>query len=213
MTTSSDPEAIRQEIERTQAGLSADVDRLTEKITPGRIVERRVDRARATAGRWKDNVMGAAPDNSPSDAASSAASTVSGAVSDAAGSLQQTVQEAPRVLRQQSRGNPIAAGLIAFGAGWLVSSLIPASRAEQQLAEQAKDRAAGLAQPVAEQAKQVASQVQEELEPQVRQAAESVKDTTTEAARTVAADGRSATREVQGRAQEAAGSVRDQATR
>ena len=46
MTTSSDPEQIRREIERTQAALSQDVDALTDKVTPGKIVERRVDRAR-----------------------------------------------------------------------------------------------------------------------------------------------------------------------
>jgi hypothetical protein len=216
VTTSSDPETIRREIERTQAGLSADVDRLTEKVTPGRIVERRVGRARATASRWKDKVMGAAtsaaPDTSPADAASAAASGAAGAVANATESLQETVQAAPRVLRQQSQGNPIAAGLVAFGAGWLISSLIPASRAEQRLAGEAKDRAADLAQPVAEQAKQVAAQVQEDLAPPVRQAAEAVRDTATDAARTVADDGRAAAQEVQGRAQEAAGSVRDQAT-
>jgi gas vesicle protein len=212
VTTSSDPDTIRREIERTQAGLSSDVDRLTEKVTPGRIVERRVGRARATAGRWRDKVMGAAPDRSPAEATASAASGVRDAVSDAAGSLQDTVQQAPQVLRQQAQGNPIAAGLIAFGAGWLVSSLLPASRAEQRLAEQAKDRASDLAQPLAEQAKQVAGEVQQELTPQARQAAEAVRDTATDAARAVADDGRSAAQDVRSRAQDAAESVRDQAT-
>ena len=211
MTTSSDPDTIRREIERTQAGLSSDVDRLTEKVTPGRIVERRVGRARATAGRWKDKVMGAAPDRSPA-AAAAAASGVRDTVSDAAGNLHDTVQQAPRVLRQQAQGNPIAAGLIAFGAGWLVSSLLPASKAEQRLAEQAKDRAGDLAQPLAEQAKQVAGEVQQELTPQARQAAEAVRDTAADAARTVADDARSAAQDVRSRAQDAAGSVRDQAT-
>jgi hypothetical protein len=212
VTTSSDPETIRREIERTQAGLSSDVDRLTEKVTPGRIVERRVDRARASAGRWKDRVMGAAPDRSPADAASAAASGMRDAASHAAGTLQDTVQETPRVLRQQTQGNPIAAGLIAFGAGWLVSSLLPASKAEQRVAEQAKDRAGELAQPLAEQAKQVAGEVQQELTPQARQAAEAVRDTAADAARTVADDGRSAAQDVRNHAQDAAGSVRDQAS-
>ena len=47
MTRSDDPDQIRREIERTQAHLSSDVDALTEKVTPSRIVARRVDRARA----------------------------------------------------------------------------------------------------------------------------------------------------------------------
>ena len=40
MTSSDDPDRIRQEIERTQSHLSADVNALTEKVTPGRIVAR-----------------------------------------------------------------------------------------------------------------------------------------------------------------------------
>ena len=61
MTSASEPEQIRGEIERTQANLSQDVDALTEKVTPTKIVGRRVDRVRSTVGRWKDTVMGATP--------------------------------------------------------------------------------------------------------------------------------------------------------
>jgi Protein of unknown function (DUF3618) len=60
-TSSSDPEEIRREIERTQAALSTDVDALAEKVTPSRIAQRRVDRVRDTASRWKDKVMGSDP--------------------------------------------------------------------------------------------------------------------------------------------------------
>jgi hypothetical protein len=56
-----DPDRIRQEIEQTQERLSSDVDALAEKVTPSRIVERRVGRVRAAAGRWKDTVMGSVP--------------------------------------------------------------------------------------------------------------------------------------------------------
>ena len=38
-----------------------------------------------------------------------------------------------------ARGNPIAVGLGAFALGWLVSSLIPASRAEQRAAGTLRD--------------------------------------------------------------------------
>ena len=58
MSISDDPDQIRRDIERTQAHLSSDVDALTEKVTPSRIVERRVGRARAAAGRLRDRVMG-----------------------------------------------------------------------------------------------------------------------------------------------------------
>ena len=248
MTTSSDPEQIRRDIERTQAALSQDVDALAEKVTPGKIVERRVDRARDAATRLKEKVMGSDPygrhgsgesvggsvlsaastatdrvsgtassaASSVQDAASSAASSVQGAASSAAGTVQDAastavgaVQEAPQAIRRQTRGNPLAAGLIAFGAGWLVSSLLPASRREQELADQAKQVAQEKVQPAAQQvAQQVATEVKENLREPAQQAVESVKSTAQDAKDTVTDEGRSAAQDVQGRAQDAAGNVR-----
>ena len=230
MTTSNDPDEIRREIERTQASLSQDVDALTEKVTPSKIVERRVDRARDTAIRLKDKVMGSNPtypgghDNggargvagqaadrvsgTASSAASSVqdvASTAAGAVQDAASSAAGAVQEAPQAIRRQARGNPLAAGLIAFGAGWLVSSLLPASRREQELADQAKGVAQERVQPVLQ---QVASEVGDNLREPAQQAVESVKVTTQDAGQITADEGRAAAQDVSGRAQDAAGTVR-----
>jgi hypothetical protein len=240
VTTASDPEEIRREIERTQTALSQDVDALTEKVTPAKIVERRVDNARDAATRLKDKVMGSNPMHSgggtvsghhlggggvstasqaadrvsgtASSAASSvqgAASTAAGAVQDAAASATDAVQQAPQAIRRQARGNPLAAGLIAFGAGWLVSSLLPASRREQELADQAKQVAQEKVQPVVS---QVASEVGDNLRAPAQQAVESVKSTAQDAGQTVADEGRSAAQDVQGRAQDAAGTVRSTST-
>jgi hypothetical protein len=266
VTTASDPDEIRRQIDRTQAHLSQGVDALTEKVTPGKIVERRLDRARDTATRLKDKVMGTNPLSSSSssvsgqhigggirdtaaqaadrvtdtastaastvqDTASSAASTVQDAASRAAGTAQDTaataagavrdaastaaerLQQTPQVIRQQARGNPLAAGLIAFGAGWLISSLLPASRREQELADQAKQQATQVAQdkvqPVAQ---QVTGEVRENLREPAQQAVESVKSTAQDAGQTVVEQGKSAAQDVQGRAQDAAGTVRGSTT-
>ena len=56
----SSPEEIQEQIERTRAGLSADVDRLTEKVSPPRIVGRRVDSARSGISSLRERVMGSA---------------------------------------------------------------------------------------------------------------------------------------------------------
>jgi hypothetical protein len=233
VTTSSDPEQIRREIERTQAALSQDVDALAEKVTPGKIVERRVDRARDAATRLKEKVMGSDPygnqhgaggyvgdvrsaastatdrvSGTASSAASSvqdAASSAAGTVQDAAASAAGAVQEAPAAIRRQTRGNPLAAGIIAFGAGWLVSSLLPASRREQELADQAKQVAQEKVQPAAQ---QLAAEVKENLREPAQQAVESVRSTAQDAKDTVTDEGRSAAQDVQGRAQDAAGNVR-----
>jgi hypothetical protein len=225
VTTASDPEEIRREIERTQASLGQDVDALTEKVTPGKIVERRVDRARDTVTQLKEKVMGSNPLQSSGQTVSGhhisgggvqaapssvqdAASTAAGAVQDAALTAAGAVQEAPQAIRRQTRGNPLAAGLIAFGAGWLVSSLLPASRREQELADQAKQVAQ---EKVAPAAQQVAGEVKENLREPAQQAVESLKSTAQDAKDTVAQEGRSATQDVQGRAQDAAGTVRSNA--
>lgn len=239
-TAGNDPDQIRAEIDRTQAHLSTDVNAVTEKVTPGRIVGRRVDRARHAAGRLKDRVMGSNDDTSAtyrnpyaedpgaqtqgvtqtvragagsatsgvSDAASSAAATVSGVGS----TVSDAVQDAPRAARRGTQGNPLAAGLIAFGAGWLVSSLLPASRREQQLAEQARDRAGEYGQPLADKAKQVAAEVRDNLEEPARQAVETVRSSASDAGRTVADEGRSAAQDVQHSTRDATGTVRSNAS-
>ena len=232
-TASDDPEQLRREIERTQAALSQDVDALTEKVTPGKIVERRVDRARDAATRLKEKVMGSDPYSGHSSgggvrqAASHAADRVSGTASSATASVQDAassaassvqdaaataadaVQHAPQAIRRQTRGNPLAAGLIAFGAGWLVSSLLPATRREQELADQAKQVAQEKVAPVAQ---QVAGEVRENLREPAQQAVDSVKATAQDAKDTVADEGRLAAQDVSGRAQDAAGTVRTNAT-
>jgi Protein of unknown function (DUF3618) len=239
MTRSDDPDQIRREIERTQSHLSSDVNALTEKVTPGRIVARRVDRAKAAGRRLTDRVMGS-DDPTPgyhggsrdpydpyrgyygetstgssrhavaetarsasanvSDAASSAASTIS----DTASSAAAAVQDAPQAVRRQTQGNPLAAGVIAFGAGWLISSLLPASRQEQQVAQKATEKAGELGRPVAEAAKQAATEVKDNLQEPAQQAVASVKDTATEAGRTVVDEGKSAAQDAHANTREAA---------
>lgn len=230
-TSTSDVEQLRRDIERTQSTLSSDVDALTEKVTPGRIVERRVGRARGAMRRWTDTVMGSGSGQhtvtgthgggrhhpgaaarsvteSVSGTTSAAAANVSDAASGAAGAVQETVQRTPQAVRAQTQGNPLAAGLIAFGAGWLVSSLIPASRHEQDLAEQAKERAGELGAPLAE----AAGEVRDNLAGPAQQAAEAVRSSATDAGRTVADEGRAAAGQVQEQAQDAAGHVRQNAS-
>ena len=59
---SGDPDAIREEIERTRTELSYDVDALAEKVNPAKIVQRRTDKVKSKLGSVKDKVMGKAHD-------------------------------------------------------------------------------------------------------------------------------------------------------
>src|SRR3712207_997355 len=145
MTTSNDPDAIRRQIEQTQRDLCYDVDARTEKVNPSRGMDRRVSAAKGRVSRVKDRVMGSAQDTRASaqyraqDAAGAVQDKAQGAAESVQGVAQQAahaVQQAPDTIVRQDQGNPLAAGLIAFGVGWLVSSLLPASERERQLAQQ-----------------------------------------------------------------------------
>ncbi len=63
--------------------------------------------------------------------------------------------------RRKTQGNPLAAGLIAFGAGLLVSSLIPASQKEREAADALKTAAEPLTTELTEAAKHVAEGLKE----------------------------------------------------
>jgi ElaB/YqjD/DUF883 family membrane-anchored ribosome-binding protein len=191
MTT--EPEQLRREIEQTQRGLSADVNALTEKVTPRRIVQRRVEHARRAITTMRDKVMGTASNGT--EAVADTASSVADNVSSAASSAAQTVSELPQTVRRGTEGNPLATGLIAFGLGWLTASLLPPSTREQELAGEAKDFAQEHAQPVIGQA---AEQMKDNLREPAQDAVESIKSAADDAGSTVADQTRSAAADLTG---------------
>jgi hypothetical protein len=203
--TTDDPQRLRREIEYTQRNLSSDVDALTEKVTPSRIVQRRTDRVRRRFTTMRDKVMGTAADTTSTAGrrAGHAASTVAEQTSSMASSAGEAISEAPQAIRRGTEGNPMAAGLIAFGLGWLASSLIPASRPEQQLADQAKE----FVREHSDQLGHVASEMKDNLREPAQQAVESVKSTAQDAAGTVADETRSAAGNVTERAHDAKSTV------
>jgi hypothetical protein len=219
--TSSDPDVIRRQIEDTRRELSYDVDALNEKVNPARVMDRRVTAAKGRFTTVKEKVMGTAQDTtataqhraanvagSVQDSASSAAGTVQDAASSAAGA----VQQAPDTIVRQTQGNPLAAGLIAFGAGWLISSLLPASQKEQELAQQAETAFRENKDTLLEPAKQAAQEMGDQLKPAAQEAMESVKSTAQDAATTVKQEGQSAAQDVQGQAQQSKETVQSKAT-
>ena len=219
--TSSDPDVIRRQIEDTRRELSYDVDALNEKVNPARVVDRRVSAAKGRFTNVKEKVMGSAQ-NTTSNAhgmASNAAGSVQGAASSAAGTVQdvassaaQAVQHAPENITRQAQGNPLAAGLIAFGVGWLVSSLLPATQKEQELAQQAETALRENKDALLAPAKEAAQQMGEQLKPAAQEAVESVKSTATDAAQTVKDEGQSAVQDVQGQAQDSKDTVQSHAS-
>ena len=219
--TSSDPDVIRAQIEDTRRELSYDVDALNEKVNPSRVMDRRVSAAKGRVTSLKDKVMGTAQDatssaqGTASNAAGSAqdlASNAASTVQDAASSAASAVQQAPEAIVRQAQGNPLAAGVIAFGVGWLVSSLLPASQKETQLASQAESAVREHKDALLEPAKQAAQEMGDQLKPAAQEAVESVRSTAQDAASTVKDEGQSAVQDVQGQAQQSKETVQSQAS-
>ncbi len=177
------PEQLKHEIENTRRDVSTDVDALTEKVHPKRVVGRRVGRARNAMGNLRDRVMGGA-----SDATSGTAQGISSAASGVGSTAASAASE----------GNPLAAGMIAFGVGWLVSSLLPASRQEQRAAARVTGVARDTAQPLAQQAGQALSELKDDMRQPAQRAAERVRSAAAEAAGTVQDQARSSGSKVAG---------------
>ena len=126
----------------------------------------------------------------------------------AVGAVSDTISDAPNTVANRAKGNPLAAGLIAFGAGLLVSSLIPASQKEQEAAQAIKEQAEPVVNKLTEAAKEVAGNLQEPAQ----QAVEEVKSTATDAAQTVKDEGVSAAQDVKGQAADSKDRVQQSAT-
>ena len=188
----SDPDTIRANIEMTRTHLGTDVDALAEKVSPSSIAERQKEKVKGTLRSAQESVMGVA--QSAKDALPDAGSA--GAAKESAIGT--------------AKGHPIAVGLIALGAGWLLSSLIPTAAAEKDLASSVKEKAA----PLVDAAKDAARDTAQQLKEPAMSAASHVKDTAQDAATTVQAEGRSAAADVRDTAQDAkddvAGAAADQ---
>ncbi len=194
MTTSNNPEELRTEIEQTRANLSQNVNALGEAVTPGAIARRQVDKVKGAGVGVKDKIMGSAD-----DARSSVSGSASG-LGDSAGNMAGNAQQSAR---RKTQGNPLAAGLIALGAGWLVGSLLPASEKERQAAATVKEKA----QPVVSEAQSLAKDAAQNLQQPAQDAVDSVKATAQDAAETVKSEGQTAGQDVKASVQDSKDTV------
>jgi gas vesicle protein len=201
-----DSDQIREEIRVTRGDLSSNVNALADSVKPGNVAKRQVDKAKGSVAGVKDRIMGAAPDlGAARDSAGSTLGDAKAGVSDAASSASDAVAGSPALVKSKTQGNPLAAGLIAFGAGLLVASLIPTTEREQQAAAAVKDNIEPLKQEVTAAAKQAADNLREPAQDAVA----SVKQSATDAVQNTKDEGTSAAQQVKGDAQDAASTVQD----
>jgi gas vesicle protein len=179
-------EELTSQIEDTRERMAGNLDTLQDRVSPSAIVERRKQAARDRVASVKDKVMGSA--QSAKGAVSSAASSASSGVSGSGSNVASTAQG-------QFQGAPLAAGLMAFGAGVVLAALLPASRLEAEAAhrvvETAKDH-----QGVLDDARAAGQEIAQSLKETATDAAQQVKDSAQESVQTVKDEGQSSAQSV-----------------
>ena len=168
-------EELRREIEQSRGQLTTTVDAIGDRVSPGRVVDRKVNRVKGSMTSAKERVMGTASGafGAVGDTVSGAASSVTGATSGVAGSAGGTLGAAGEQLRnapesikattaEKAQGAPLIAGLVAFGAGALVATLVKPSEGEGRVAQAVLNAA----QPVKDAATQAGQELVSSLKDQ-----------------------------------------------
>jgi hypothetical protein len=196
---------LRDDIERIREDLDTTLDALGERVSPRRIAQRRKDAVRARVTRVRTAVMGSA--GSTASSATDQARRAKEGAQTAAGHAVEKAREAPEMIQHQAQGNPLAAGLIAFGAGMLLATLFPPTQAERRAASELQDRA----EPLKDRAVEAGREVKDHLQESARESAQQVKETATEAAEEVKRQAQASAQGVKEQAQSSTESVKDEA--
>jgi gas vesicle protein len=178
-----EPDRIRDGIVATRSNLVRDVDELADRTMPNRIVRRRWEGMKDTMSSLSDKVMGTSR---------SAASSVG----DAASTVGDKAEQIPHTIARQTEGNPIAAGVIAFGVGLLAASLVPTTEFERKAGRELKENGSNLVEPLREPMAESAQRIKDDLGGAVSDATESVKQRAKEAVQTTKDDAKAATQQV-----------------
>jgi gas vesicle protein len=173
---------LRRQADQQRERMGDTLDAIGDRLSPERMIERRKAAVGQRARRVKDTVMGSPQYVEP----------VTRRMHDAT----QAVQHTPEMIAEQTRGNPIAAGLIAFGGGLLLATLMPKSETEQRLVQQAEPQLQQATEQLKEAGREIASDAKEHLQ----EATAEVKETGTEAASAVKDQARTSADEVKANA-------------
>jgi len=153
-------EGLRQDIEDTRSAMSGTLEAIGDRVSPGRILERRRNRMMGWVRDAKDKVMGTADQ-------------VTNQIGEGAHHIRSAPSTAVDGMASGTRGTPIVAGSIAFGVGVLIGSIVPPSRAEQRLGEQAR----AATEPLKNELQEAAHEMVDHLREPVQNAIGTVKET------------------------------------
>jgi hypothetical protein len=165
-------EELRGQLVSQRAEIGRDLDAIGDRVSPHRMVERKQAALRQRVGNVRDRVMGSV--ETSVDAVRDAGASAATSVGDSASTVVHGTRSA-------AEGNPLAVGLVAFGAGLVAAALFPATRAERDIAE----RAQPMLEKAASEAVPAARHVVEELEPAAQEAVADLRESAMDAASSV----------------------------
>jgi hypothetical protein len=180
---------------RRQAGeqrheMGDTLEAIGDRLSPERVIERRKAVVGQRFRRVKDTVMGSPEYQEP----------MTQQVRERTGGMMQSateaVRSAPSTLADQARGNPIAVGVVAFGAGLLLATVMPKSETESRLMEEAQPQVQSAMSELKEAGRDITSDAQEHA----RAAGEELKGAGSEAASHVKDQAQASADEVKGTA-------------
>jgi len=186
-------EDLRAHIADQRETLGRDLEAIGDRVSPTRMAERRKAAVRERWQSTKDRVMGTAGDTGNK-------------MSDTASGIGDAVTAVPQRAANMAQGNPLAVGLVAFGTGLVIATLLPDSEREKQIA--------GKMQPTVERAASelgsAAQDTVEQLKPKAQQAVEEVKSSAQDSVQQVKGEASNAASQTTEHAKEAAHEVRSQ---
>jgi len=162
--------------------MSETLEAIGDRVSPERMVERRKAAIGQKARSMRDSVMGSRDYEEPK------LTHLRGQAREQAGKAMSTaadrVQHAPDMVAERARGNPLAAGVVAFGAGMLLATLFPETPTEHRMLDAAQ--------------------------PQLQHAAEGLKEASRDLAQDAKQHGQEAASELKNAGSDAASSVTQQ---
>jgi gas vesicle protein len=201
---------LREDIDYRRDRIGDTVDQIGNRVNPRHVAARTSYRMRTRLIDMKDRIMGNDQPDYPwqsrygtasgtygyerGESAMDRVSNMADRATDRISEVGDTISEVPGMVRQQTRGNPMAAGLIAFGAGVLMAGALPPTQTEQQ----ALHRAEPALDQVREEVKEKGQQIAGDMKDSARESAEQVKEQAQESAHHLQEETKDAVKRTQG---------------
>ncbi len=212
---------IRRDIARTRGEMGETIKALEQRlaetkesvidrVSPKRVWERKTEGVRLKLEDVSASITGTTTRSEEQkmrikNRAQAKVQGLSEQAGDSAGALSEQAQRTPSALRERAEDYPLAAALVAVGAGFVLAKKLPPTNLERQAAQRIQSEL----QPLKQQATQVGREIGGELKQSAQGSMEEIKGRASEAAQQVKEEAQSSAAQVKDQAQEASTEVKE----